>query len=50
MVRYFILICYLFLKVLKVEISENLRFRGSDAVSVAELSGICDDCPIKTPP
>ncbi len=40
----------MFLNVLKVEISENLRFLRTDVVSVVALSGVCDDCPIKTLP
>jgi hypothetical protein len=36
------LICYFFLNVLKVEISGNLRFLRTDAVSVLALSRFCD--------
>ena len=45
----FDLICYLFLNVLKIEISEDLRFFCTDAVSVVALSGFRDDCLIRTP-
>jgi hypothetical protein len=46
----FHLISYLFLNLLKVEISENPKFLRTEVASVVALSGFFDDCPIKTPP
>jgi hypothetical protein len=37
------MICYLFLNVLKVEISKNLRFLRTNVVCVVALSAFCDD-------
>ena len=36
------MICYLFLNVLKIQISENLRFLRTNVVSVVALPGFCD--------
>ena len=41
------MICYLFLNVLKLEITENLRFLRTNVVSVVALSVFCDDYLIK---
>jgi hypothetical protein len=44
------LICYLFLKVLKVEISENLRFSSQGRRELGGAIGFANDCLNSAPP